>query len=131
MNQKTSLDIDGIANLLFGVLLLIAPRSVFEVLGLPWTERTLWALILGGVLTGIGVALLMEARRTKDGLVGLGLGGAVAINLGGAAGIALWLLLGTERLPVRGSVVLTMVVVFLVGLSSIELLTARRRNRPA
>jgi hypothetical protein len=36
---------------------------------------------LGGVLSGIGIALLIEAFREPNGLVGLGLGGAIAINL--------------------------------------------------
>ncbi len=38
------LTIDGVANLLFGTLLLLAPRGAFEILGLPWTERALWAV---------------------------------------------------------------------------------------
>ncbi len=122
------LTIDGVANLLFGAFLLLAPRGAFEILGLPWTERALWALILGGVLFGVGVALLLESRRPQGGIVGLGLGGAVAINLGGAAGILLWLFLGAGEIPLKGRALLGVLVAFLVGLSSFELLVSRRSH---
>ncbi len=87
------LTVDGVANLFFGVALVAFPRSFFEALGLPWTGRGHYPTILGGVLVGIGVALLLESRDRVGGLVGLGLGGAVAINLSAGLAIAAWLLL--------------------------------------
>ena len=84
--------VDGMANLLFGVALLAFPRSFFEALGLPWTGRGLYATILGGVLIGIGIALLQESRARPQARVGLGLGGAIAINLVAGLAITAWLL---------------------------------------
>ncbi len=53
---------DGVANLVFGVALLVFPRPFFEALGIPWTAHDLYPTILGGVLLGIGLALIKESR---------------------------------------------------------------------
>ena len=127
-NRSQLLTIDGLANLLFGLFLLASPRSFFEALGLPWTNRSLYATILGGVLIGIGFALMLESRR-PGGLVGLGLGGAVAINLTAGLVIAGWLLLsGADGGSGVGRIVLWFLVLFLVGLSSAEIVSYRRSN---
>ena len=122
------LTIDGIANLILGAFLLASPRSFFDALGLPWTGRSLYATILGGVLVGIGIALMLESRQA-EGPVGLGLGGAVAINLTAGLVIAGWLLLsGADGVSSVGRVVLWLLVVFLVGFSSAEIATHRRSS---
>ncbi len=123
------LTIDGVANLLLGFFLLASPRSFFDALGLPWPGRSLYVAILGGVLVGIGIALLLESSRV-GGLVGLGLAGAVAINLTAGLVIAAWLLLsGANGVSGMGQIVLWLLVVFLVGLSSAEIV-AYRRSEP-
>ncbi len=100
-----------------------------EALGLPWTGRGLYPTILGGVLVGIGVALLLESRDRGGGLVGLGLGGAVAINLSAGLAIGAWLLFsGADGVSGGGRVVLWLLVLFLVGLSSAEIVAYRRRS---
>lgn len=82
--------------------------------------------IFGGVLVGIGIALLIEDLRKPDGMVGLGLGGAIAINLCGCVVLAVWLASGKLAIPVRGQVVLWALVVILLVLSGIELLVHRK-----
>ena len=54
-------------------------------------------------------------------MVGLGLGGAVSINLCGGAVLAAWLMGGSLSLTTIGQVTLWSLVVFLVGLSALEL----------
>ena len=70
---------------------------------------------------------MLESRR-PGGLVGLGLGGAVAINLIAGLVIAGWLLLSGADVSGVGRIVLWFLVLFLVGLSSAEIVAYRRSN---
>jgi hypothetical protein len=83
-------------------------------------DSSFYPSILGGVLLGIGLALLIESYRQSNRLIGLGLGGAIAINLCGGFVLAIWLLYGSLNLPLRGQIFLWALVLLLVGLSSIE-----------
>ncbi len=125
------LALDGVANLLFGIVLLAAPRPLFGALGLPWTGRGLYATILGGVLVGIGLALILESRG-RVGRLGLGLGGAVAINMIAGMAIAAWLLFsGAGEVSSAGRAVLWLLVLFLVGLSIAEIVAHRHASSNA
>ena len=115
------LTIDGIINLVLGVLLIAFPAGVVRALGIPGGESAFYANILGGVLFGVGVALLIERFRPPLKAVGLGLGGAVSINLGGGLVLASWLVLGRLELSTFGVIALWTLVLLLVGLSMIEL----------
>ena len=114
------LTIDGVFNLLLGVVLVWYPLSVAEALGLPASGRPFFASVLGGVLFGIGVSLLIERLRRRTG-IGLGLGGALAINLCGAVVLVAWLLGSSLALTVLGRFLLWTLAALLVGLSLIEL----------
>lgn len=57
------LTVDGVANLVLGVLLIAFPKGVVVALGIPGGESGFYANILGGVVFGIGVALLIERFR--------------------------------------------------------------------
>jgi hypothetical protein len=74
--------------------------------------------LLGGVLIGIGIALLIERSRGRSGL---GLAGAISINLCAGLVLAGWLLFGSLDLPLRGQLFLWLLVVLLVGISGVEL----------
>ena len=115
------LTIDGVFNVLLGVVLVWYPLSVAEALGLPASGRPFFASVLGGVLFGIGVALLVERFRRRAGSIGLGLGGAVAINLCGAVVLVAWLSGSSLALTVLGRFLLWTLAALLVGLSLIEL----------
>lgn len=131
MDKRSQLlTVDGAANLLFGIALLAFPKPFFAALGLPWTGRGLYATILGGVLVGIGVALLQESRARPGARVGLGLGGAIAINLAAGLAIAAWLLLSpADGVPAGGRFFLWLLVLFLVGLSAGEIAAHWRAER--
>ncbi len=119
--RKELLAIDGIINLVLGVLLMAFPSGLIRALGIPGGESAFYANILGGVLFGVGVALLIESLRPPLRVVGLGLGGAVSINLGGGVVLGLWLASGRLSLSTLGTVVGWGLVIVLVGLSLMEL----------
>lgn len=119
--RKELLTIDGIINLTLGVLLIAFPSSVVRALGLPGGNSAFYANILGGVLFGVGVALVIERFRPPFRVVGLGLGGAISINLCGGLVLAAWLASGRLELSMLGEVVGWSLVLVLFGLSSIEM----------
>ena len=120
MRHTTLLKIDAAINLILGILLLAFPLELVQALGMPMADPSFYPSILGGVLFGIGLALLIECYRQSNGLIGLGLGGAIAINLCGGLVLAIWLLSGSLNLPLRGQIFLWSLVLLLVGLSLIE-----------
>ena len=130
MRHVTLLTLDATINLLLGVLLLAFSDGLASLLGVPPAAHGFYPNILGGVLFGIGIALLME-RRNKTGIgIGLGLGGAIAINLCGGLVLGGWLVFGDLSLPLRGLIFLWFLVVLLVGISIVELVTGFQGNRP-
>jgi hypothetical protein len=120
---------DGIINLVLGAVLVVFPSGLVETLGIPAGDERFYPTVLGAVLVGIGLALLIEANRLSGGLVGLGLGGALAINLAAAAALSIWLVLGDLTIPARGKVLLGVLSVGLVVISAAELRT-RWNRRP-
>ena len=113
--------VDALINLALGVLLLVFTEDLVHFFGVPPTGQHFYPNILGAVLFGIGLALLIECFRKPQGLIGLGLGGAVAINLCGGLVLAAWLIFGGLDLPLRGLVFLWVLVFVLVGISTLEL----------
>jgi len=120
MNKKhrVLLTIDGIVNLVLGLILLFSPAGLIKVLGLPPTDTYFYASILGAVLFGIGLALFIELYGAFAGIRGLGLGGAIAINLFGGGVLLVWLVAGPLDVPLHGRVILWIVaaVVLIIGL---------------
>lgn len=122
MKESTLLLVDGVINLVLGILLLFFPKGIVTALALPDTDSLFYPTILGAVLTGIGVALLLERFRPRR-LTGLGLGGAISINLCGAAALLVWLVNGRLDIALRGHVVLWAIVIVLLGISLVEVLS--------
>ncbi len=109
--------IDGIINLVLGILLLLVPFGMASFLGVPEPVSFLYPCVLGAVLFGIGIALLLEEWGGSKGVRGLGMGGAIVINFCGAGTLLGWLLMSSPDLPMRGQILLwcIAVVVLLVG----------------
>ena len=108
---KTLLMIDGIINLALGMLLLLFPVGIPKLLGIPESHISFYPTILGGVIFGIGLALLIERYGFEHKIRGLGLGGAIVINICGALVLLIWLIVDPFELPVRGYVILWLVAV--------------------
>lgn len=115
--QKFLLILDGAVNLLLGILLMLFPAGIIELLGLPGTNTNFYPSILGAVLFGIGLALLAELSGYAKHFRGLGLGGAILINFAGSVVLIIWLLSGSLSIPLRGQIILWTVgaVVFIIG----------------
>ena len=120
--HKAFLLIDGIVNLILGILLLLFPLGVSEILGVPQPLSNFYPTILGGVIFGIGIALLLEAYGEKRQVRGLGLGGAIAINFCGAGILALWLIFKPLHLPLHGLIILWVVAIIVLGIGILEVL---------
>jgi hypothetical protein len=129
MNRSTLLKVDAAINLILGVLLMAFPAKLIKALGVPMADPSFYPTILGGVLFGIGLALLIECYRKSSRFVGLGLGGAIAINLCGGLVLAAWLLSDRLTLPLRGQIFLWSLVVLLVGISLLEGLSHFRKGK--
>jgi len=120
--HKAFLLIDGFVNLILGILLLLFPVGIAEILGVPQAASNFYPTILGGVIFGIGIALLLEAYGQPLGIRGLGLGGAIVINICGASILALWLVFEPLNLPLRGLIILWVVAVVVLGIGILEVL---------
>ena len=121
MSKKNLLTIDGIVNLLLGIILILFPASLISLLGIPETESKFYPNILGAVFFGIGISLMLERYKHLFNINGLGLGGAISINLCGGVMLAAWLLSGNLEIPTKGIIILWLVVAVLVGISFIEI----------
>jgi hypothetical protein len=115
------LTIDGILNLALGILLLLFPVGMAEIVGVPKSPMNFYPTILGAVIFGIGIALLIERYGFSQNIRGLGLGGAIAIYVCGAIALLIWLLCFPLNIPLRGYVILwsIAIVVLLVGIVEI------------
>lgn len=119
--HRLLLAIDALVNLLLGLLLLLFPAGLLELLGLPPTNTYFYATILGGVILGIGVALCLEWWGAARGVRGLGLGGAIAINFCGGGVLLTWLIVGDLAMPLHGRIVLWVVAVMVLGIGVAEI----------
>ena len=127
--KKLLLFIDGIINLVLGVSLLLFPAGLLKLLGLPHVQHHFYTTILGGVIFGIGLALFIETFWGIRGIRGLGLAGAIVINLCGGGVLFLWLLISPFNLPLRGIIILWVVVILVLGIGFIELFSKSWHER--
>jgi len=125
MKRSKVLIVDAAINLILGVLLITFPPKVAQLLGVPLAKHLFYPSILGGVLIGIGIALLIEYFRRAGAMVGLGLGGAIAINLCVGLVLAVWLVSGMLNIPFRGQITLWILVLILIAISGVELFAHR------
>ena len=123
VKSKTLLLIDGVANLLIGILLLSFPLGLAQLLGIPLPGIHFYPTLLGAVILGIGIALLLEVYGEPRGIRGLGLAGAIAINFCGGGVLALWLIFAPLNLPLRGYIILWIVAIVVLGIGFVELIS--------
>jgi hypothetical protein len=126
--HRTLLIVDGIINLLLGVLLLLVPFGMARYLGAPEPITYLYPCVFGAVLFGIGLSLLLEVLGERRCIRGLGIGGAIVINFCGAGALLGWLLLSPQVLPVRGQVLLWSIVAVVTLVGVVELVTGSWRE---
>ena len=110
--------IDAVVNLALGILLLVYPQWLVVALGMPPVATSFFPNVLGGVLFGIGLALLISYRRGNQGL---GLDGAIAINLCGAGVVVGWLVFSPQVIPPRGRITLWTIALLVIAIGLVEL----------
>jgi hypothetical protein len=115
--------VDGTVNLVLGILLLFFPAQLIVAFDLPEVKTFFYVNICGGVLFGIGAALLLERFGKRVKARGLGIGGAIFINLCGASVLVLWLLFGNLHLSLIGSLFLWGIAVAVLGVALAELVS--------
>ncbi|MHC4942164.1 MAG: hypothetical protein ACYTG7_04020 [Planctomycetota bacterium] len=118
--HRAVLALDAFVNLAIGLMLLLYPAGVLELLALPATNTFFYTSILGAVILGIGLALALELRNSRTDLRGLGLGGAVAINLCGGGALMGWLIFADLQIPLHGEIILWIVAVLVLGTGIVE-----------
>ena len=128
MQKRDFLLLDGVGNVLLGVILLGFPLRLAAWLGIPDVTSRFYPSLFGAVLVGIGIALLMEYQREENQVRGLSLGGAMIINTCFGVVLAIWLLFGGYDLPAHGSGILWALVLVLLGLSGFELAAEFRKQ---
>jgi hypothetical protein len=121
--KRFLLVIDGIVNLTLGVLLLFFPAKLMLALDLPGVESFFYVNLVGGVLFGIGVALLLERYSDTFQMRGLGIGGAILINFCGAGVLVYWLLFGNMDLTLSGSLFLWSIAIIVFGVAFAEMIS--------
>jgi hypothetical protein len=125
--RKKLLLFDAIVNLILGVLLVAYSPGLAGIFGVPEAESAFYPNILGGVLIGIGLALLIESYiRDPKFTSGLGLTGAICINLCGGIVLLFWLITGSLNLPLKGMVFLWSLDILLLAISCLELMNHLR-----
>ena len=120
--HKLLLIIDGVINIILGLLLLSFPLGTDDLLGVPKPTTNFYPTILGGVIFGIGIALLIERFGKKKNIHGLGLAGAIAINCCGAGVLLIWLLSHSLKISVTGQVTLWIVAIVVLGCGLAEII---------
>jgi hypothetical protein len=118
--RSTLLIIDAVINIVLGTFLVASPLRLFQLLGLPLEVPSFYATILGGVLMGIGIALLMGLSPERAPGRWLGLGGAMVINLFGALTLSVLLVSGRIFTPLRGYLILWALVFLFVIIGLLE-----------
>lgn len=117
------LTIDSIANVVLGIILLLYPFGLDRLLGLPQSEINFYPTILGGVILGIGIALLLERFGSDKKISGLGIAGAIVINYCGGITLLIWLLFFPLNIPLHGYIILWIVAIVVLVIGIIETVT--------
>jgi hypothetical protein len=129
MREELVLTIDGAVNLALGVVLAIFPKGFARLVGAPIPSSSFYASLLGGVLIGIGLALLLQRFWGRSHVTGLGIEGAIAVNVCGAVVLMIWLISGGLSIATRGLVFLWAVAVLVLGIGVSEILVRACKNR--
>ncbi len=111
--------IEFLTKLAVGIPLLLMPRVLARVLGLPPAESPFWPRLIGGLLIGLATAALIEVRFKSS--IGLGLAGAVSMNVAAAATIGSLLIMGQGGPTRRGRFALWLVAAVLMIQALVEI----------
>jgi hypothetical protein len=120
MKESVLLTIDGAVNLVLGALLLAFPQGLVNTLGLPQPASPFYPAILGGVLAGIGLALVAQQLLDRP-VASRGIEIPIITNLSGAAALVAVLVVGHVSMGIQGRIILWILalVVLAIGVGEI------------
>ena len=119
-SYKSLLLFDAIVNLILGIVLLLFPLGIAEPLGLPVPSTYFYSFILGGVLFGIGLALLMGQLSMIRKYKGLEIGGAIVINFCGSIALLVCLAIIRPEMPLHGRILLWGIGILVLVIGIVE-----------
>ncbi|MFV0298289.1 MAG: ABC transporter permease [Hyphomicrobiaceae bacterium] len=102
-----------------GGLLVLFPRSLARVFGLPAITETFWSRLLGATLLGLAAATFLEQKLPAKN--GLGLGGQIAINLTVVMAPVAMLIMGKAGSTKRGRAIVILLAIAMSILALAEL----------
>ena len=119
--------IDGLANLILGILFLVVPVEIADTLGVPSAAIPFFASILGAAFLAISLGLFVEMVPSLEGY-GLGPLAAVFLNVIGALVVMIWMLGGSLSPTAVGSALLWIVVVLMLAIGVLQFVIYRREQ---
>ena len=120
--HKILLLIDGIINIILGIIILLFPFGVDKLLGVPHPDSYFYSTILGAIIFGIGASLIIEICGFERNIRGLGLSGAIVLNIIGASALLVWLIIDPFDIPLRGYIILWSLAVLVLSVGIVEII---------
>ncbi len=111
--------IEFVLKAVVGSFVLLFPRSLARVLGLPPVSETFWPRLLGATLLSLSCATALEVQLGAGR--GLGLAGQVAVNLIGVLALVSLLIMGKAGPTRRGRIAVGLAALGLALLALVEL----------
>ncbi|MEZ5855746.1 MAG: hypothetical protein R3D67_13745 [Hyphomicrobiaceae bacterium] len=102
-----------------GVVLVLFPRTLARIFGLPTVTETFWPRLFGATLLGLAAATFLEDHLAAKN--GLGLSGHIAINMAAVLAIFAMLIMGKVGGARRGRILLGLMAGALTVLALVEL----------
>jgi hypothetical protein len=121
VKESVLLTIDGAVDLLVGALLIVFPTGLASFLGVPMPGNPLYATVLGGVLAGIGLALIFQQLLDRP-IESRGIEIPIIINFAGAGTLIGVLIAGHLALPIHGDVFLWIVAIIVLAIGLAEVI---------
>jgi hypothetical protein len=114
MKESVLLTIGGILDALLGALLLAFPSGFMEALGMPKPASPFYPAVLGGVLGGIGLALIVQQLLARP-IASRGVELPIITSLVGAGALAGVLVVGHLDIPLQGRIILWILTVIILA----------------
>jgi hypothetical protein len=119
VKESVLLTVDGAFNMLLGALLMAFPAGLASFLGVPTPGSPLYVTVLGGVLGGIGLALIVQQLLDRP-IGSRGIEIPIIINFVGAGTLIGVLVAGHLAIPLHGHIFLWIVAIITLILGVAE-----------
>lgn len=115
MKESVLLTLDGAVDLVLGALLLAFPHFLVGTLGMPTPASPFYPAILGGVLAGIGLALVAQQLLDRP-IASRGIEIPIVTDITGAAALIAVLVVGHVSMGIQGRIILWILAIVVLAL---------------